>query len=435
MSLPVLVAVPGSPEARIVAGWEPLRREVVVVRRCADLAEVLAAAGAGLARVAVLGADLPGADAEAVDALQRHGVGLLVVLPDGDAAGALEHRWRALGARRFAGAGEDPAVLARAAVAAAEAVGHPAAAQEERARSAVPGATAPDGAAPGTTAPGEPEEGAPGGPGRTVAVWGPPGSTGRSTVAVNLAAELAATGAVTVLADLDTRGACVAQLLGLLDDAPGVMAAVRAATEGRLDARTLQRHAAVVLPGLAVLTGSPDPRRWSELRPVGLRRVLEVAAGSADWLVLDLPGGLDDDEGSDRDAAARVALEAADVVLVVGAADPVGLQRWIRTWQRLEEVAPGVPAVAVLSRMRASAVGAPAPRRVAAALHRFAGVADAVLLPEDAAADQAVLAGRALREVAGRSALRRALEQLAQQLEDGVAVPALPPVPGDLAAI
>ena len=422
MSLPVLVAVPGSPEARVVAGWEPLRREVVVVRRCADLAEVLAAAGAGLARVAVLGADLPGADAEAVDALQRHGVGLLVLLPDGDAAGPLEHRWRALGARRFAGAGEDPAVLARAAVAAAETVGHPPAPQEERAPSGSWGATVPD-------------EAAPGGPGRTVAVWGPPGSTARSTVAVNLAAELAATGAVTVLADLDTRGACVAQLLGLLDDAPGVLAVVRAATEGRLDARTLQRHAAVVLPGLAVLTGSPDPRRWSELRPVGLRRVLEVAAGSADWLVLDLPSGLDDDEGGDRDAATRVALEAADVVLVVGAADPVGLQRWIRTWQRLEEVAPGVPAVAVLSRVRASAVGAPAPRRVAAALHRFAGVADAVLLPEDAAADQAVLAGRALREVAGRSALRRALEQLAQQLEDGVAVPALPPVPGDLAAI
>ncbi|WP_205706274.1 AAA family ATPase [Kineococcus indalonis] len=415
MSLPVLVAVPGTPEARIVAGWEPLRREVVVVRRCADLAEVLAAAGAGLARAAVLGADLAGADAEAVDALVRHGVGLLVLLPDDERATALEHRWRGLGARRFAGAGDDPAVLARAAVAAAEAVGRPAVADEEgHARTGVVHEHAAEPAAPGA------------GPGRTVAVWGPAGSTGRSTVAVNLAAELAAAGAVTVLADLDTRGACVGQLLGLLDDAPGLLAAVRAGTEGRLDAGTLQRHATLVLPGLAVLTGSPEPRRWSELRPVGLRRVLEVAAGSADWVVLDLSGGLDDDEDGLRDAATAVALEAADVVLVVGGADPVGLQRWIRTWQRLEEVAPGTPAVAVLSRVRASAVGAPAHRRVSAALHRFAGVSDAVLLPEDAAADAAVLAGRTLGEVAARSPLRRALEQLAQQLEDGVATPLLP---------
>ncbi|MCI2237901.1 P-loop NTPase [Paenibacillus sp. TRM 82003] len=425
MSLPVLLAVPGPVEARLVAAWEGLRREVVVVRRCADLPEVLAAAGAGLARAAVLGADLPGADAEAVDALRRHGVGLLVLLPAGEAANALEHRWRALGARRFARSGDDPAALAHAVAAAAEVVVHPSG-----------GGAAPAAPAPGSA---DGERVFPGGAapvtGRTVAVWGPHGSTGRSTVAVNLAAELAATGAATVLADLDTRGACVAQLLGVLDDAPGLLAAVRAATEGRLDAAALQRHAALVLPDLAVLTGAPDPRRWSELRPVGLRRVLEVSAGVAEWVVVDLPGGLDEDEDGARDAAATVALEAADAVLVVGAADPVGLQRWIRAWQRLSELAPAVPAFAVVSRVRASAVGTPAPRRVAAVLQRFAGVADAVLLPEDAAADEAALAGRTLGEVAARSPLRQALTQLAHRLDDEVPVPPLPEVPDVLVAI
>ncbi|WP_337063469.1 AAA family ATPase [Kineococcus sp. G2] len=423
MSLPVLLAVPGPVEARLVAAWEGLRREVVVVRRCADLAEVLAAAGAGLARAAVLGADLPGADAEAVDALRRHGVGLLVLLPAGEAGTAHEHRWRALGARGFARSGEDPAALAHAVAAAAEAVVHPG------------GGAVPAAPAPGTAEEQVLSDAAAAGTGRTVAVWGPHGSTGRSTVAVNLAAELAATGAATVLADLDTRGACVAQLLGVLDEAPGLLAAVRAATEGRLDAGVLQRHAALVLPDLAVLTGAPDPRRWSELRPVGLRRVLEVAAGVAEWVVVDLPGGSDEEEDGSRDASTAVALEAADAVLVVGAADPVGLQRWIRAWQRLGELAPGVPAFAVLSRVRASAVGAPAPRRVAGVLHRFAGVVDAVLLPEDPAADEAALSGRTLGEVAPRSPLRRALAELAHRLDDEVPLPPLPEVPDVLAAI
>ncbi|WP_432486836.1 AAA family ATPase [Kineococcus sp. SYSU DK018] len=428
MSLPVLVAVPGPDEARLVVGWEPLRRELVVVRRCADLPEVLAAARAGLGRAVVLGADLPGADAEAVDVLRRQEVGLLVLLPTGPGATALEHRWRAMGAHRFASAADDPAAVARALAVVAEAAVGPG-----RAHGGT--AAAPGPADPATDDGDGAQEPLEVGAGRTVAVWGPHGSAGRSTVAVNLAAELAGTGAPTVLVDLDTRGACVAQLLGLLDEAPGLLAAVRAATEGRLNARALHRHTSLVLPDLAVLTGSPDPRRWSEVRPVGLRRVLEVAAGSAEWVVLDLPGGLEEEDGADRDAATAVALESADVVLVVGAADPVGLQRWIRTWQRLGEVAPGAPAVAVLTRVRASAAGSPAPRRVAAAVHRFAGVDDAVLLPEDTAADDAALAGRTLGEVAARSPLRRAVAGLAQRLEDSVAVPVLPEVPADLAAI
>ncbi|WP_432506031.1 AAA family ATPase [Kineococcus arenarius] len=428
MSLPVLVAVPGPDEARLVAGWEPLRREVLVVRRCADLPEVLAAAAAGLARVVVLGADLPGADAEAVEALRRHGTGLLVLLPGDGSGPALEHRWRAFGARSFAAVGDEPAVLARAAAVVAEAARSASGVGEVPVVPLATDARVPeDGWAAG---------GAVAGVGRTVAVWGPHGSAGRSTVAVNLAAELAGAGAATVLADLDTRGACVAQLLGLLDEAPGLLAAVRAATEGRLDARALHRCASLVLPDLAVLTGSPDPGRWSELRPVGLRRVLEVAVGSAEWLVLDLPGGLDEQEGEVvRDAATAAALEAADVVLVVGAADPVGLQRWIRAWQGVGDVVPGTPAVAVLNRVRASAVGAPAARRVASVVHRFTGLDDLVPLPEDPAADQALLAGRTLHEVAPRSPLRRGLHELAQRLEDSVPVPGLPEAPVDLAAI
>jgi len=238
-------------------------------------------------------------------------------------------------------------------------------------------------------------------------------------VAVNLAAELAAAGAGVLLVDLDTRGASVAQTLGLLDEAPGLLAAVRAAGDGRLDAPALTATACEAVPGVAVLSGSPDPRRAAELRPVGLRRVLEVSTVCADWVVLDLPGGLDTEDGAGRDAASLVGLEAADLVLVVGAADPVGLQRFVRAWGHVEDAVPGVAVLPVLTRVRASAVGRDPGRRVRETLRRFAGIDEPVLLPEDDAVDGALLAGRTLAEHAPRSALRRAVQQLAQRVEAG----------------
>lgn len=412
MTVPVLLAIAGPAEAALVAGWGSRRREVAVARRCADLADVLAAAGAGIARAAVLGADLPGADAEAVEALARAGVALVVLVPAGAPGDAAERRWRQFGATSFCREGEPAATVAATVVAATE--------RSTRGRSTdVP---APESLP--STSPVEPTGLLPTGVGRVLAVWGPHGSTGRTTVAVNVAAELAATGSYVTLVDADSRGAAVAQTLGILDEAPGVLAAVRAATEGRLDSATLSRLAPHAVPGLSVLSGAPDPLRWNELRTVGLRRVLEVAAATADWVVVDLPGGLDEEDSSaGRDAVTRAVLESADGVLVVGAADPVGLQRWIRVWQRRADVVTGAAVVPVLNRVRASAVGHPAERRVADTVGRFAGADDVVLLPEDPAVDAALLAGRTLGEASQMSPLRRAIATLARDLDVSVPHP------------
>jgi len=397
VSVGVLLAVQGPAEARLVTAWGARRRELVVTRRCADLAEALAAAAAGLGQVVVLGDGLPGADAETVAFLREHGVGLVVLVAPGADGDAAERRWRQMGARAVARL-DDPADVVAGLV--DECAGSPPGGARPEQPPVAAAAVAPLGS-----------------PGRVVAVWGAPGSTGRTTVAVNLAAELAATGAGVLLADLDTRGASVAQTLGLLDEAPGLLAAVRAAADGRLDAAALTATACEAVPGVAVLSGSPDPRRAAELRPVGLRRVLEVAAVCADWVVLDLSGGLDTEDGAGRDAASLAALEAADLVLVVGTADPVGLQRFVRAWGHLQDVVPDAAALAVLTRVRAAAVGRDPGRRVRETLHRFAGVQDPVLLPEDGALDGALLAGRTLAEHAPRSVLRRALQALAQRVE------------------
>lgn len=265
-----------------------------------------------------------------------------------------------------------------------------------------------------------------------VAVWGPTGAPGRTTVAVGLAAELAALGRPTLLVDADTYGPSIAQVLALLDDSAGLAAAVRAANQGSLDVDRLVRLSPSVLPGLRVLTGLARPSRWPELRASGLELVWQVARQLAAWTVVDCGFGLELDEEISHDtavprrnAATLSALSAADLVFAVGTADPVGLQRLVRGLQDLAEVLPpGHRPRVVVTRVRSSAVGPHPYRRVTEALARFAGVTDAVLIPDDRSAhDAALLAGRTLGEVAARSPARRALAELAAELV-GAGVPA-----------
>src|SRR5688500_18829311 len=56
---------------------------VVVLKRCVDVDDLLAAASAGQADVAVLGLDAPGLDVAATDHLRRHRVRPVAILPRG----------------------------------------------------------------------------------------------------------------------------------------------------------------------------------------------------------------------------------------------------------------------------------------------------------------------------------------------------------------
>ncbi len=73
--------------------------------------------------------------------------------------------------------------------------------------------------------------------GRVVAVHGPTGAPGRTTVAIGLAAEHAHRGHRSVLVDADPHGGAVAQHLGVLDEVSGLLASARLVNSGALDAR------------------------------------------------------------------------------------------------------------------------------------------------------------------------------------------------------
>jgi len=256
-----------------------------------------------------------------------------------------------------------------------------------------------------------------------IAVWGPTGAPGRTTIATTLAAEVASRGVEVLLVDADTYGGCVAQTFGLLDEAPGIAAACRAADQGVLDLPSLSRIAPEVVTGLRVLTGLPKAERWPEVRAAALERVLDLSRSLVRVVVVDCGFCLEDDEelsydtvAPRRNEATLTSLAASDVVVAVGGADPVALQRFVRGLQELGTVPSGEP-VPVVNRLRSAAVGSRPEARISDSLLRFAGLTSVRFLPDEpVTVDGALLAGRSLVEHAPDSPLRRAVADLASAL-------------------
>ena len=424
MPVPVLTAVSDAVwEAQLVVALERADLGVAVVRRCVDLADLLATATTGQARAVLLSADLRRLDRAALARLAVAGVAVVGLAPPGDEEA--ERRLRALGVVHVLPSDTSPEDLADAVVLAVGSPDEPSAGA--RVSHADPRTALPPGGPvdePGATSVL--------GAGEVVAVWGPTGAPGRTTVAVHLAGELAALGRSTLLVDADVYGGVVAQVLGLLDEAPGLAAAARLANQGGLDLPSLAGLARTVDPDLRVLSGVARADRWPELRPAALEVVLELARSLATTTVVDCSFALEQDEelvydtaAPRRNGATLAVLAAADRVVAVGTADPVGLQRLVRGLGELKEAVPGVEPLVVVNRLRRTAVPGDARAEVRAALSRYAGVEQVRFLPLDVdGVDRAVAAGRTLAEAAPASPVRGALTALAAEL---AGVPAAPP--------
>jgi MinD-like ATPase involved in chromosome partitioning or flagellar assembly len=409
MALQVFTAVTGAAwESELVGELDRADHGVTVVRRCVDVSELLAAAATGTGQAALLSAELRRLDGDAVARLHAAGVAVVGLVEPGDERAA--ERLRQLGVQQVLPADAEPEAIAAAL---REAVAG-AASSSDRA------VADPRAALPVLGLPEEPED-RPAGPGRVVAVWGPTGAPGRTTVAVGVADEAARLGVSTLLVDADVYGGVIAQVLGLLDESPGLAGAARLAGTGTLDGDAVVRLAWAVRPHLRVLTGLARADRWPELRPRAVAAVLDEARRLAACTVVDCSFNLEDDEELSFDTAAPrrngatlAVLEAADTVLCVSGADPVALQRSIRALDELRDVLPDVEPVVVVNQVRKGPVPGDPEREIAAALERFAGRDVRFFLPADRRATDAALAsGRTLAEVAAGSSLRAALRSLA----------------------
>jgi MinD-like ATPase involved in chromosome partitioning or flagellar assembly/DNA-binding NarL/FixJ family response regulator len=417
MSVPVLTAVSDALwEAQLVAALERGDHGVSVVRRCVDLADLLATAATGQARAVLLSADLRRLDRDALARLAVAGVAVVGLVPPGDEDA--ERRLRQLGVTQVLAADASPEAISAAVMETVS--GGPAATAGELASLAEPRAALPD--LPTAPPVSVPDVGV--GTGRVIAVWGPTGAPGRTTVAVGLASELAALGRSTLLLDGDVYGGVVAQLLGVLDESPGLAAAARLANNGQLHLASLAQLARSITPSLRLLSGIARADRWPELRPAALETVLGLTRSLAAVTVVDCGFCLEQDEelafdtaAPRRNGATLTFLDAADTVLAVGSADPVGLQRLVRGLGELREALPGRQPVVVINRLRASGVPGDAEKEIRGALQRYAGVEDLTVIPLDTAGvDASIALGRMLGEAAPQSPARLALAGLAAGL-------------------
>ncbi|MDQ1555452.1 MAG: hypothetical protein QOI02_454 [Actinomycetota bacterium] len=259
--------------------------------------------------------------------------------------------------------------------------------------------------------------------GTVLAVWGPAGAPGRTTVAIALAAELAAAGFSVALGDVDTYSGSIAPALGLLDEAPGFAAACRLAGADGLNRAELERIGQRYQSGHGsfwVLTGIGRPSRWPELSASRVTTTIAECRRWVDFTILDTGFSLENDEeiSSDlfaprRNAASITAVREADRVVAVGAADPVGLSRFLRAHVDLVETVATGRILVVMNKVRAAAIGLNPAGQVAQTLSRFGGIESAAMIPFDQqACDAALLSGRTLADVAPKSPARLAIREL-----------------------
>ncbi|RLV54815.1 hypothetical protein D9V41_14575 [Aeromicrobium phragmitis] len=355
------------------AGWEAgvleeIERSPVLAlaRRCVDAADLLALRDTGRAQVAIVDPQLGGLDLDAVSRLREGGVAVVGLgRPEPDLGIVAAVRPGALDE------------LAR----------------EGLHRSPEPAPS------PRTASP-------------VLAVWGPTGAPGRTSVAVELAASFARH-ARTVLVDADTHGGAVAQALGLLDEVSGLTAACRSANAGRpgdVDAAVTS-----VAPGFDVLTGLPRAEMWTQIRPAALHAVLDRIAATHELVVLDTGFGKEGAVGAGpaRDQATIAALERADATVVVGRAEPLGLARLLRS---LDDAGPWpAPPWVVVNHARSSLGWSDG--EIAAMVREVSGHQVRAFLPSDAAAhDAAVVHGIPVREAVPTSPWVARIDRLAREL-------------------
>lgn len=270
--------------------------------------------------------------------------------------------------------------------------------------------------APSTAPPPDPPRG------RVIVVWGAAGAPGRTTLAIELACELARDGRRVALVDADAHAPSVALATGLADEGPGFAAACRQAQRGALTTAELQRIAlplAAPVGVVDVLTGINRPGRWPEL---GNDRVTAALAHCREWAddtIVDVAHSLEQDEEivSDLDAPRRnaatvAAVRAADLVVAVMAADPVGVARFVRAHAELRAVAGGTPVKIVVNKLRTTTLGFDARGQVRRTLERYLDAREVWFVPWDSkASDAAALAAQPVARVAPRSPLATAVRR------------------------
>ena len=239
-----------------------------------------------------------------------------------------------------------------------------------------------------------------------LAVTSPHGSTGKTTVAINIALELAAEKARVLLIDGDIQGPAVANHFALTQQPAGLQAALRIASQKRFDLEQLerlsfqfQRSTLRIMPGSQNFPSQPFDQE-------SLANLLETARSSYEFTVIDL-GSLSVDAIGTQSELTNNIISLADRAIVVCLADPIGIFRLLGIENLI--ASSRHPVDLVMNRVRNSVI-ASARREIAITLQRLSTLEPKAYLPDDPQhIDQAVRTGVPATSLSRSGSFRQAL--------------------------
>ena len=239
-----------------------------------------------------------------------------------------------------------------------------------------------------------------------IAVTSPHGSTGKTTVAINIALELASEKARVLLIDGDIQGPAVANHFALTQQPAGLQAALRIASQQRFDLEQLERLSFQFQKStLRIMPGSQNfPSQPVDQGAVA--NLLETARSGYEFTVVDL-GSLSVDGGGTQAELTNTIISLADRKIVVCLADPIGIFRLLGTENLI--AATSQPVDLVMNRVRNSVI-ASARREIAITLQRLSALEPKAYLPDDPQhIDQAVRTGVPATSLSRTGTFRQAL--------------------------
>jgi len=263
------------------------------------------------------------------------------------------------------------------------------------------------------------------------AFWSGVGSPGRTTLAINIATELAISGKRVLLLDLDTLGPSIALNLGLVDTPAGLSAVLRLVEQGRLSHDEFRRLTVTIDLGrqeLLLMTGLTSPERWEEVSPERLEAMLLSISPFVDLVVADLSEPTFSKSSlvhpsigiQNRDVLFESILAKCSKLITVAGADPVSAKRFLEAQSYLTDVRGAQDQFVVVNRFRTGAIGANAKIELAESFESIARLRIDAFIPDDAEnIDRAMRNGLPLALLKRSSPARLAIVELAKQLAIG----------------
>lgn len=181
---------------------------------------------------------------------------------------------------------------------------------------------------------------------QVISVWGPPGSTGKTSIAFNLAYEFAELGKKVILIDLDTHNPSTTQLLGLQEPPPGLAAVARLIRQNRFDREQLDRLSISLKHkrgSFRIIPGLTSSRRWPEVTEETTAKLIQIAKQEFDIVLLDVSSELEADLIStqhpvNRNAAARTAINQSSKTIAVINENQNSITRYLNHFNELQEL-------------------------------------------------------------------------------------------------